>query len=242
MQAEFWLEKWAQPNPGWIQEKTNSRLIRYWSSLGLDANAPVLVPLCGDSIDMDWLVASGHRVCGADLSLTAIQAWAQRHDLTLEEVKADGRADSLMRWNVSAGTEVFVQTEAAQGAVEQLAPQFLCGDFLSLSAGDLPMPPQAVYDRAALIALPSDMRKMYAAKLMELLQPGCRILLITLAYDQQKMKGPPFSVEDEEVEKLFSAGFIIERLGSSGGPEIVGNLSGRGLDSANESVFLLTRT
>ena len=55
------------------------------------------------------------------------------------------------------------------------------------------------------------------------------------------MKGPPFSVQDDEVENLFKVAFNIERIGSSAGPEIVGNLSERGLDTASESVFLLTR-
>ena len=254
MQAEFWLEKWTQPKQGWVQQKVNSRLIRYWPSLDLDA-ATVLVPLCGDSIDMDWLVAAGHKVCGAELSHSAIDAWSKRHGLTLEELASGGQgdlpSDSLSHWSVTGNdAKQFVQLDAEQArtvaqssglSANQLAPHFLCGDFLKLRGADLPFAPQAVYDRAALIALPPPMRKLYAEKLEELLQPGSRILLITLAYDQQKMKGPPFSVEDEEVESLFRAGFAIERLGASGGPEIVGNLSERGLDTASESVFLITR-
>lgn len=251
MQAEFWLEKWTQPKQGWIQEKVNSRLIRYWPSLGLDAVAPVLVPLCGDSIDMDWLVAAGHRVCGAELSQSAVEAWAMRHGLALQELEDAGQGGSATRWTVSGNdNKHFVHLDAEQARTgsksadaqsDQVAPHFLCCDFLKLRAGDLPHAPQAVYDRAALIALPPEMRKLYAAKLEELLQPGSRILLITLAYDQQKMKGPPFSVQDEEVESLFSTGFTIEQLSSSGGPEIVGNLSERGLDTASETVFLLSR-
>lgn len=247
MQAEFWLEKWDQPKQGWIQQKVNSRLIRYWPSLGLDTAAAVLVPLCGDSIDLDWLVAAGHQVCGAELSQSAIAAWGQRHGLALE---FEGQNDSLSLCTVAGHQSgPYVQLDSTQSRTlddsharaDQVAPQFLCGDFLKLQASDLPFVPKAVYDRAALIALPPQMRQLYAAKLEELLPADSRILLITLAYDQQKMKGPPFSVQDDEVESLFSPGFTIEQLGSSGGQEIVGNLSERGLDTASESVFLMTR-
>lgn len=247
MQAEFWLEKWAQPKQGWVQEKVNSRLVRYWPSLDLAQGAPVLVPLCGDSIDLDWLVANGHQVCGAELSQSAIEGWAGRHGLQLVDVTAaESKAATL--WTVSGNTvgDRLVNPNGhgfAQGqSQQQVAPHFICGDFLKLQSGDLPTEPAAVYDRAALIALPPDMRRLYAAKLADLLVPGSKILLITLAYDQEKMKGPPFAVHDDEVIELFSNRFKTEQIGSSGGPEIVGNLSERGLDTASESVFLMTRT
>ena len=258
MQAEFWLEKWAQPEQGWVQGKVNSRLLRYWPALGLEPGAPVLVPLCGDSIDLDWLVANGHKVCGAELSQSAIEGWAARHGLQLVDTAdaASPGESAATLWTVSGKTaaDVLVALDGRGSVTEevteqspgvsrkQVAPHFICGDFLKLQSAELPFEPAAVYDRAALIALPPAMRKLYAAKLAELLQPGSKILLITLAYDQQKMKGPPFAVQDDEVVELFSSGFEIEQRGSSGGPEIVGNLSGRGLDSASESVFLMTRT
>ena len=254
MQAEFWLEKWAQPKQGWVQEKVNSRLVRYWPALGLEPDAPVLVPLCGDSIDLDWLVANGHAVCGAELSQRAIEGWAARHglqlvDITPERAKQKAAATLLTVSEQTAG-KLPVDLNGRGSAdkrlptlsQKQIAPHFVCGDFLKLQTADLPSQPAAVYDRAALIALPPDMRKLYAAKLAELLPPGSKILLITLAYDQQKMKGPPFAVHDDEVIELFSGSFEIDQIGSSRGPEIMGNLSERGLDTASESVFLMTRT
>ena len=251
MQADFWLEKWTQPKQGWVQEKVNSRLVRYWPQLGLQPSANVLVPLCGDSIDLDFLVSAGYRVCGAELSKSAIVGWAERHSLQLEETGTVGQDNSVSHFSLKAEASnglVHLKPDQLRSAQQnnlpvqpQLAPHFICGDFLKLRVTDLPYAPAAVYDRAALIALPPDMRKLYAAKLAELLQAGSKILLITLAYDQAQMKGPPFSVQDDEVENLFKVAFNIERIGSSAGPEIVGNLSERGLDTASESVFLLTR-
>src|SRR5690606_595330 len=77
-----------------------------------------------------------------------------------------------------------------------------CGDVFLLNA-EAVSHVQAVYDRAALIALPPPMRERYVAHLRTILPAGWRMLLVTLEYDQSKMDGPPFSVSANEVQRLF---------------------------------------
>jgi thiopurine S-methyltransferase len=60
----------------------------------------------------------------------------------------------------------------------------------------------SIYDRAALIALPPQMRVRYAAHLQEL-APAARMLLVTLEYPEGTMAGPPFSVLEDEVRSLY---------------------------------------
>jgi thiopurine S-methyltransferase len=62
-----------------------------------------------------------------------------------------------------------------------------------------------VYDRAALIALPPDLRLRYRDTVYASLPAGCQGLLITLEYPQAEKAGPPFSVEQAEVDALFAA-------------------------------------
>ena len=115
-----------------------------------------------------------------------------------------------------------------------------CGDWFDLRPGDLERA-RLVYDRAALIALPQAMRGDYAAHLAALLQPRAQVFLISMDYDERKMKGPPFSVPEAEVRRLFAADFAIDIITQSSGPDIVGNLADRGLDSLNEKVYRLRR-
>jgi len=61
---------------------------------------------------------------------------------------------------------------------------------------------EAVYDRASLVALPEEMRADYVEHLSALC-PAVPRLLITLAYDQARMEGPPFAVSEEEVQELY---------------------------------------
>lgn len=74
----------------------------------------------------------------------------------------------------------------------------VCGDFFA-ETGTY----DAVYDRAAVIALPPEVRVRYAAHLAARLAPGGRMLAVTLAYPQALRDGPPFSVDAAELARLF---------------------------------------
>ncbi|MGY3258021.1 thiopurine S-methyltransferase [Pseudomonas chlororaphis] len=179
MQPEFWHKRWEQNQIGFHLSEVNPYLQRYWPQLELAPGSRVLVPLCGKSLDLSWLASQGHQVLGIELSEKAIQ------DFFSEQ-------------------QVQPQVELRDGfKVYEYGPiQLWCGDFFALQATDV-ADCQALYDRAALIALPPQMRERYAAHLQSILPQGCQGLLITLDYDQALMAGPPFAVLDDEVKALL---------------------------------------
>ena len=61
-----------------------------------------------------------------------------------------------------------------------------------------------IYDRAALIALPEMTRKTYVAHQKTMLQDIASIILLSVEYASTELKGPPFSVSDNEVYALYS--------------------------------------
>ncbi len=221
LEHDFWHQRWAEKQIGFHQQRVNSRLRKYWPQLGVAPQAGAFVPLCGKSLDMIWLAEQGHAVRGVELSEIACR---------------DFFADNRLPFSESDGERY----RRFCGVGEAAAIELWAGDFFALQAADL-AGIGGVYDRAALVALPPQMRGDYVAKLAELLAPGTPLLLIGMQYDQNKMKGPPFSVPDEEVRALFAADFSLELLGCSQGPEIVGNLAERGLDTLVEHVYLITR-
>ena len=77
-----------------------------------------------------------------------------------------------------------------------------CGDYFAVSAAQLEHI-RLVYDRAALVALPEPMRQRYVTHMRESLPAGWRMLLLTFDYPQEQRPGPPFSVTDAEVRRLF---------------------------------------
>ena len=115
-------------------------------------------------------------------------------------------------------------------------------DELSIYVGDYftaPIKPvDVVYDRAALIALPEEMRVAYVEKIKSLLKPGARILLITLDYPQEEMAGPPFSVTEQEVRQHFSE-FTISKLYRDDADEHHPKIAKKGLSRFAEEVYLI---
>jgi thiopurine S-methyltransferase len=154
-------------------------LLRFWGDLDLTPGAGVLVPLCGKSLDMIWLREQGHGVLGVELSRLALEDFIREQSLECD-------------WENQGDFAV-----AQCGALA-----LYCGDYFALNADQLASV-TAVYDRAALIALPSPMRKRYVAHLRACLPVGWQLLLVTLDYQQQERAGPPFSVPDAEVRDLF---------------------------------------
>ncbi|QHD02515.1 thiopurine S-methyltransferase [Pseudomonas sp. S04] len=179
MQPEFWHKKWASNQIGFHLPQVNPYLQRHWPELAIPARARVLVPLCGKSLDLLWLAGQGHQVLGIELSQTAVEDFFSEQQLAPEV--SDAGAFKVYR----------------AGAIE-----LWCGDFFALTARDV-ADCAALYDRAALIALPPPMRERYGAHLQQILPAELRGLLITLDYDQAQLPGPPFAVEDDEVRRSW---------------------------------------
>lgn len=224
MKGDYWLNSWEIDKTGWRQRRPNTRLVAHWSSLGVAPEvaqgAPtkrVFVPLCGDSPDLLWLAEAGYEVIGSELS-----------DIAAKRFFDDASIAFTIRDNHG-----FACFESDQITI-------ICGDFFELSERQVGHV-DAVYDRAATVAMPEDMRPAYAARLASLCPAGARMMLISMAYDQDKMKGPPFSVPEHDVRALYGSDYAIEVVNTSEGPDILGNLRERGLNTLKETVYCLTR-
>lgn len=218
MNPDFWQERWHRGEIGWHQDAINLHLAEHWPRLQIAPEAQVFVPLCGKSLDMLWLAARGHRVLGVELSPLAVGSFFNENGL-------DPR--------------VTDEPPFRRFAVDEI--EILCGDFFALTPAQL-TGVTAVFDRASLIALPPQMRPRYVAHLRGLLDAGTRVLLITLDYDQQEMKGPPFSVPEAEVRALFGGAFAVRRLAEADVWAENPRFRQRGLSRLSELVFELVPT
>lgn len=215
MEHDFWQERWAQGQIGFHLEEVNPYLQRHWSSLELESSGRVLVPLCGKSLDLLWLVAQGHAVLGVELAEKAVEDFFSEQGL-VAEVQVRGafriyRAGNLELW---------------------------CGDFFALTAVDV-ADCQALYDRAALIALPLELRERYVRHLAQILPHACKGLLVTLDYPQEQMDGPPFAVAADEVRRLLQPDWQVQALESL---DVLGEnwrFLQRGLTRLDEAVYQL---
>jgi thiopurine S-methyltransferase len=98
-----------------------------------------------------------------------------------------------------------------------------------------------LYDRAALIALPPEMRPAYVEHLDKLVSKAGKGLLIALEYDPSQMHGPPFAVPETEVRRLFT-GFRCEKLLEYDCLESEPRFKARGVTWMKEVAYLLERS
>lgn len=217
MKPSYWLNKWETKDTKFHQDKVHPQLIKYSDTL---PQGKVLVPLCGKTLDMLWLRTKGHHIVGVELSSIACESFFAENNIPYTYENRD-------EWRVysSEGIEIW------------------CGDFFHLPS-TVWDGITALYDRAALIALPFEYRQKYAHEIIDKIKllsiQHLDMLLITIDYPQEETKGPPFSVSEDEVARHYQEAFKIQRLEHY--PESV--LSGHHPHFLNvqawESVFLLT--
>ena len=209
MEASFWHAKWEKSEIAFHQDDFNPLLLDHFGALSLPAGSRVFVPLCGKTRDILWLLQSGYRVVGAELSRVAVEQLFAEMDLQ----PSISQVGPLTRF-ATEDIDIYV------------------GDIFELSGSELGQV-DAVYDRAALVALPADMRQRYAEHLVAITDRA-RQLLIAYDYDQSLQDGPPFAVGADEVRRLYDPHYELALLTSV---EIAGGL--RGKCPATEHVWQL---
>lgn len=188
MHPDFWHQRWTDNQIGFHQDTPTPLLLKHWPALGVTPGAQVFVPLAGKSLDMAWFASQGYPVLGVELSQVAIEQFFDEHGLQ------------------PAITESKYGIHYCAGGIE-----LICGDAFALDEHVL-RNCEAVFDRAALIALPPDLRARYAGELYARLPAGCRGLLVTLEYPQHERPGPPFSVAEDELRALYAPDWSIDLL------------------------------
>ena len=186
MDYQFWHQRWQENRIGFHLPQPNPLLLENLSALSLDKGARIFIPLSGKSLDIGWLLAQGFRVVAIELSQKAV--------------------DELM---------LELQLEFTQHQVGELIHyqheqlNLFVGDIFHLSK-DLLGHIDAIYDRAALVALPEATRKQYTAHLIELAHVPQ--LIISYEYDQDSYEGPPFSVTEAEIYRHYQHAYQIKLL------------------------------
>ncbi len=216
MQPDFWHERWQSNQIGFHLPEANPLLVKHFSALNLTPKIPqktsprVFLPLCGKTLDIAWLLAQGYQVVGVELSQIAVEdLFSQLHLTPKITQKSDFTHYSAVNIDIFVG-DIFKLTSEILGKVD------------------------AIYDRAALVALPDEMRKAYTAHLLALTNKAPQ-LLICFEYDQSLHAGPPFSISPDEVRKHYQTHYDLTLQASE---TMADGLKGK--FPATEQVWLLT--
>ena len=215
MQPEFWRESWELGGTKTSFHRPDIHpFVRAYTPDYFLREQRVLVPLCGKDNALIWFRDRAAHVVGIELVSKAIEQFFQEHNLSYRKT-ADGRyeAEGITIFN----RNIFEMTPAEIGRVD------------------------LVYDRAALVALPEDLRQLYRQKIDEFMHIGSKCLLITLEFQPYLGATPPFSITPEEVQSYYSDRYIIDHVEKQEQPEhrMVQKFN---LDFLKEHGFFLTKT
>lgn len=199
MDTGFWHQRWERGEIGFHENQVNPALIEHLGILDLAKGSRLFLPLCGKTLDIAWLLEQGFSITGAELSPLAVNELFQGLSLT-PDITPTGK---LIRYSAT-NIDIWV------------------GDIFDLSSSMLGRV-DAVYDRAALVALPEEMRQRYAFHLATLTH-GAPQLLITYEYDQRLYDGPPFSVREKELKRHYGENYQLRQLAQE---QIAGGFKGK---------------
>ena len=209
MDPSFWHQKWEKNEIAFHESKANPLLVKHFNELSVAMGSRVFVPLCGKTRDISWLLSNGYRVAGAELSQIAIE------QLFME---------------LGRQPEISTVGEIEQWSAKNL--DIFVGDMFALSRKGLGRV-DAIYDRAALVAFPEEMRNRYTAHLTAMTHTAPQ-LLVCYDYDQSLMQGPPFSIRNEEVHRHYADHYEVTLMAST---DVSGGLKGK--YPAKENVWRL---
>ncbi|WP_445357990.1 thiopurine S-methyltransferase [Microbulbifer sp. ANSA005] len=210
MKEEFWHDKWKRNDIGFHEAAGNSLLTEFFSSLSLSPGDRIFLPLCGKTKDIAWLLEQNISVVGCELNEEAVKQLFSEMAV-IPQVSQVGN----LKCYSAANIDIFV------------------GNIFDLGREELG-PVVAIYDRAALVALPSDIREQYVRHLMAITQVAPQ-LLVSFEYEQTQMPGPPFSVESRLIYEYYDADYSLQVLATR---DVVGGLKGK--VPAREEAWLLT--
>lgn len=211
MEASFWHQRWERNEIGFHGASANALLVKHLPSLRLPQQSRVFIPLCGKTLDIHWLLGQGFHVAGAELSELAVTQLFAELGVAPEIIQL-----GKLRHYRATHIDIFV------------------GDIFDLTADTLGQV-DAIYDRAAMVALPAQLRDKYTAHLTAISHAAPQLLICYL-YEQSQMSGPPFSVDDAEVKQHYQAHYILHLLESA---DVAGGFKGH--IPAEEHVWRLSR-
>src|SRR5436309_2625331 len=182
MQPEFWYRSWQEEGSktSFHRKDIHPYLQRHARADVLQGKR-VLVPLCGKTNDLMWFRAHADHVTGVELVEKPVLQFFDEQNLT---------ATKRTSWCYKAECLTILNRDIFDLLPEDVGPI----DF--------------VYDRAALVAFPLEMRQRYMRHIDRLIPAGAQILVITLEY-APLLPEPPFSITPAEIKEYYAHSYDI---------------------------------
>jgi len=206
--VDYWNKRWADNSIGWYRNHVNYHLEEEILKLEKAGKKflRVFIPLCGNQYDMLWLAKRGHEVVGIECSKIAIEGFFKDHNLTYARCKTKAVENSVTYKSDSMNLKII------RGDFFDLDPSFRLNDSKQF---DL------IFDRAAMVCIEEKKLEKYCSKLQSLLTKGGYLLLEGIERVGGSLPGPPYTLLEPKIEKLFKGYDAVRLIASDEDQEVI---------------------
>ena len=199
---EAWEQDWTTDNPEFHSDEVNAMLIKHFGEFTRGRNKlRILVPLCGKSLDMNWLADQGHTVVGVELIGKAIEAFFHENKLT-HHTKSIPLSSEIQGTVFKANEKDITLLECSifDVTAEVVGSQFDC-----------------IWDRGSMTAIKmmkEGRLKQYTEIMLDCLKRDGRYLLEVFAPESPEVFPKSFKfVSAKDVQELFGERCTVQYLG-----------------------------
>lgn len=180
MGHDYWEERWANGQTQWQKNEINPHWQNHASHFA-NINKKILVPLCGQALELLWFKERSREVWGVEFVEQAIIDFLRLHQLDFEICSFEGlklyKAGNL---------------------------NLVCANIFELKKDILRSTFDLIYDRGSMAALPAALRSDYVRVLKWVLADNGEIFLNISERDGDHTEmGPPYSVPENEIVEKY---------------------------------------
>ncbi|XP_076821491.1 putative thiopurine S-methyltransferase [Clavelina lepadiformis] len=193
MEANDWLKMWETNNIRFHQNSVHPHLVKHEKNV-FSVNSRIYLPLCGKTLDMNYLSEKGHDVVGCEFSEIAILDFFKEHSIafTCKTVNSSGH-----EFDIYEATDIKITIYK--------------GDFFALGS-QVTGKFDGIWDRGGFVAVNPSQHGDYAKVIKDVLKPNGKYLLNSCRFPDPNWKGPPHSISQEDMENTFGSHFKITNL------------------------------
>lgn len=217
MDVSYWKKRWLDGQTGWHENEVHPLLIKYYDFLSLSLKKHFFFPLCGKTLDLDWILSKNHTTTGVEASEIAIKEVENRLKVSFKK----------------AAYQNFTKHTFGNLTLMQ-------GNYFDLDT-TLIDPIDVVFDRGAFVAIHPNQRKKYIEMYNKLLTHESIILLVAYQYNENASTNPPYSLSELQIRALMEPDFDIEICESEEILDIDPKFKERGINVFARNVYKIQK-
>ncbi|XP_071835510.1 probable thiopurine S-methyltransferase isoform X1 [Apostichopus japonicus] len=192
--TDEWVNIWKKGKTKFHKKDVHSIIKTYLPRLIEGKKNPTfLLPLCGKSVDMKWLLDQGLNVSGCEIAEEGVEQFFQENNIDFTVESLGGKIEGKLYKGKKLPVTIYV-----------------CDFFELPSVTSCRY--DCVWDRGSLAAINTKDRSRYCNVMKKLLKADGRWLLDVFELDHVKFAGPPFNQDTEELRQLIGIQYDFEQL------------------------------